>query len=106
MTNMLGLVFLPFSSALRMQANQSRMLTREETSFEILKALEPKRPPRFFYRGKFLVEYSEMKAKLQLNVESRDIEKGVTTITTIGTNPFRYSSISANSTPCWLLRSS
>jgi hypothetical protein len=36
----------------------------------------PKRPPRFFYRNKILVPFSELKAKLQLELDNQDIYKG------------------------------
>lgn len=36
----------------------------------------PKRPPRFFYRNKILVPFSELKAKLQLILDNKDINKG------------------------------
>ena len=43
---------------------------------KVLSEIVPKRPPRFFYRNKVLVPFSELKAKLQLELDNQDIYKG------------------------------
>ena len=58
-------VFVPFGKQLKLAENLE--LTRkqyQESTKGILDSRKPKRPPRFFFKSKYLIPYSSMKAKL------------------------------------------
>ena len=71
-------LFAPFGKQLTLPSNLEGIKKHYLTStVGILESKKPKRPPRFFYRSKFLVPYNSMKAKLQMSVDAKDIELGV-----------------------------
>ena len=73
-------VFVPFGKQFKLAENLE--LTKrqyQESTKGILDARKPKRPPRFFFKSKYLIPYSSMKAKLQMTIDVRNIELGVRT---------------------------
>lgn len=58
-------LFAPFGKQLTLPQNLDGIKKHYLTStVGILESKKPKRPPRFFYRSRFLVPYNSMKAKL------------------------------------------
>ena len=73
-------VFVPFGKQFKLAENLE--LTRkqyQESTKGILDSRKPKRPPRFFFKSKYLIPYSSMKAKLQMTIDVKNIELGVST---------------------------
>ena len=75
-------ILLPFSSPFNQNNAENRKNRKEKdidmnNSLNILATRKPKRPPRFFFKSKYLIPYSSMKAKLQMTIDVRDIENGV-----------------------------
>jgi len=77
MGKVVGMILFPFKNPLSRNMRTARFEKPDSDSKQVISSKDPKRPPRFFYRGKYLIMYSTIKAKLQLNVDSKDIEEGV-----------------------------
>lgn len=77
-------IFIPFVDPMKLNNNKDKedafedLKKKNDSSFGILNSRKAKRPPRFFFRSTYLIPYSSIKAKLQMAIDSKDIEQGVT----------------------------
>lgn len=81
-TDLIHAVFIPFADPTKIknkksQGNGDNLHIENDTSYSILNGKKPKRPPRFFFKSTYLIPYSSIKAKLQMAIDSLDIEQGV-----------------------------
>lgn len=77
-------VFVPFGKQFKLAENLEMTKRQyQESTKGILNSRKPKRPPRFFFKSKYLIPYSSMKAKLQMTIDVKNIELGVSNLSII-----------------------
>ena len=76
-SSLIDSVLVPFSSPFKLGIDLGNRYEAENNTANLAAARKPKRPPRFFFKSKYLIPYSSMKAKLQMTIDVKDIESGV-----------------------------
>jgi hypothetical protein len=66
---------LPFASNI-MAPHRSQNMSSDASKL-LVSTRRPNRHPRFFFKNRILIPYSSMKAQLQMIVDNKDIENGV-----------------------------